>query len=155
MQRSILRYVIGVLLAAGVLLLGGYFVYNKYMLTPEEKILASIERVRQAGVEKSARHIMAEVAADYRDEIIPNRDDLTQKVQYWCVHALKDDVQVTITGAMVQVQPDGKSAQVRLKIGGNAPVVEVLKVLNPSGAVDLDYVLQGGNWMIRSTRAVR
>lgn len=153
MNSGAFRYLVLALLAIGALLLGGYYAYNHFTRTLEEKILASIERILQAGENKSVRGIMAEIAPEYRDEFNQNRKALAEKVRYWCTRNLQEDVKIEINAVRVQVSPDGLHAQVQLMLGGNRPVTEVLKLLRQNGLIELDYQNQDGNWLISEARA--
>lgn len=155
LMSAMMRYVMVSLVVLVVLLTGGYYVYNNYLRTPEEKILAGVERLRLAGEDKSARKVMAEIAPEYSDTYNPNREALAEKVNYWCVQHLKDEVKVTISGLRVQIAPDGKSATVRLLLSGNDAVMSVLKLLNEKGAIELDYRNKDGNWLISGGRSVQ
>lgn len=155
MERAYMRYVLVGLAVLGTLVLSGFYMYRSWVLTPEEKILAGVERLRLAGAEKSARRIMAELSPGYRDDLNPNREELTQKVQYWCMQNLSSEVTVEMNEVRVQVLPEAKAAKVHLRVSGNKPVMDVLNLLNPSGKVEIDYIDHNGNWLIQSVRAVK
>lgn len=133
----------------------GSYVYYNHIISEEQKITLLVMRVREAGEKRSAGGILAEVSENYRDRFSANRRELSEKVRYWVVNNLSNDVKVEMHDLRVEVEPEGKRATARLRVGGNKPVQDVLTALNESGEVVLFLAHEDGRWLITTVESAK
>lgn len=133
----------------------GSYVYFNHVIGEEQKIMLLVERVREAGEKRSAGGILAEVSENYRDKFSANRRELTEKVRYWVVSNLNNEVSVQMHDLRVEVEPEGERATARLRVGGNKPVQDVLSMLNQSGEVVLFLAHEDGRWLITTVESAK
>lgn len=154
-KMKFVKKAIAVIIVLAALAFGGRYLYNTYVVSAEQKITAGIERLRQAGIKRSATEIMNEVAESYKDPYSANRKELEEKVKYWAFTNLSNEVEVKMNDLSIQVAPDEKSATAMLTVSGNKPVQDVLSLLNPGGKVQLTFVNADGKWLISHVEALK
>lgn len=153
MKKGNSGYYLVVLAGLAMLLVAGYYFYDAYMVSPEQKIMQSLERLRAGGEKKSVRAILAEVSARYQDAVNPDKKALNDNVRYWSGVNLSNPVTVTYKDVGVLIAADSKTAVARLTVQGNQPVQDVLKMLHPSGEIEVLYANEDGVWRIVMVKA--